>query len=376
MPEPSPHTIENLSQKLVPYLTQTRPSQNIIEKTQKAHNKIREQLNKRIVGMSDVIEQLMIALFSGNHALLVGVPGLAKTLLIKSLGQMLDMKFARIQFTPDLMPSDITGTEILAYNETTNTREFAFLPGPLFTNLVLADEINRTPPKTQSAMLEAMEEKTITAMGKKFTINPPFLVLATQNPIEQEGTYPLPVAQWDRFLLNILVDYPKFQEEHDIMRMSLSLEPAHIDVVLQRDEFLEIIHAVRHVFISSALMDYAVQFCRCTRPEYQDTPDFIKQYVAWGASPRAAQNWIIASKTRSLLYGREEVLLEDLVNTSYPVLRHRILLHYRAEAEGFSQDHIISRLLEALPTHTGHSLKIPHHQYARQMYLTTPVGRN
>lgn len=355
---------------------QAGPSQTMLDMAQTARQKIQEQLAKRIVGMSDIIEQLMIALFSGSHALLVGVPGLAKTLLIKSLGQMLDLKFTRIQFTPDLMPSDITGTEVLVYDETKNTREFTFLPGPLFGNLILADEINRTPPKTQAAMLEAMEEKTITALGQKFNLDPPFLVLATQNPIEQEGTYPLPVSQWDRFLLNILVDYPTFKEEHNIMRMSLSLEPAAIDVVLHRAEFLEIIRSVRKIVIVPTLLDYAVQFCRCTRPEYAETPEFIRQYVAWGASPRAAQNWIIAAKTRALLHGRPEVQLEDLVTTSYPILRHRILLHYRAEAEGLCQDHIVSKLLETLPTHTGHSLKIPHYQYARQMYLTTPMGRN
>ncbi len=345
------------------------PPDNIMALAVESYKKIVETLQKRIVGMSEVVEQLLLAIFSGHHALLVGVPGLAKTLLIRSIADLMVLKFTRIQFTPDLMPSDITGTEVLAYDEQSNTRQFTFLPGPLFANIILADEINRTPPKTQSALLEAMEEKTVTALGQKFSLELPFLVLATQNPIEQEGTYPLPIAQLDRFMFNILVDYPNAHDEHQIMRKSLRISDEPLEPIFQKDDFLQILYWGRKINISSHIRDYAVKLCRATRPQHPEAPNFIRNLVAWGVSPRATQYLILAAKTRAMLHGRKEVELEDIVEIVHPIFRHRILMHYRAEAENIGQDDIISLLLQEIPTPNGIEIKISHRKYAKHLYF-------
>ena len=316
-----------------------------LENLRTAHNKLKTELAKVIVGQDEVIEQLLLAILARGHCLLVGVPGLAKTLLISSLSEALELDFNRIQFTPDLMPSDITGTELLAIDPETGARNFRFAPGPVFTNVLLADEINRTPPKTQAALLESMVEKQVSAAGKRHPLPDPFFVLATQNPIEQEGTYPLPEAQLDRFLFMIRVDYPDIEEEREILRRTTGQVDATIDKVLGAAELLEIQEAVRSVPVADSILDYALALTRGTRVRGGTQLPFITQYVNWGAGPRASQALIVAAKARAALKGRDHVAIEDVKAVAHPVLRHRIVLNFSASAEGFTADDLIDRLL-------------------------------
>ena len=309
-----------------------------------AKDNILNQLRKRIIGQDEVIEQLLIALFSQGHCLLVGVPGLAKTLLISTFAQILELPFNRIQFTPDLMPSDIIGTDIIEEGEA-GKRAFRFINGPVFANIVLADEINRTPPKTQAALLQAMQEYQVTAGGRTYPLERPFFVLATQNPIEQEGTYPLPEAQLDRFMFHITLDYPdKTAEKEIVMTTTAAYEP-EIESVITGEEVLRIQQVVRKVPIAEAIVDYAVELNRQTRPA-SDALDFIQDWVQWGAGPRASQYLVLGAKARAILQGRYHVGYEDIKAVAVPVLRHRILTNFNAEADGITSLDIINRLLE------------------------------
>jgi MoxR-like ATPase len=320
-----------------------------VEKLQRGYQDMRTELGKVIVGQDAVIEELLIALFCRGHALLVGVPGLAKTLLISTLAKTLGLSFNRIQFTPDLMPSDITGTEVIEEDKTTGGRSMRFVRGPIFANVILADEINRTPPKTQAALLEAMQEHQVTAGGKQHRLPQPFFVLATQNPIEQEGTYPLPEAQLDRFMFNINVGYPSEDEEFQIVRMTT--QGQHIDLkhVLSGDEVMALQEIVRKVPVADHVIRYALQFTRLTRKTEGGCPDFVNDYVGWGAGPRASQYLILAGKARALLKGRYHVSTEDIRQVALPVLRHRIVTNFNAEAEGVKSDTIVKKLIEHIP---------------------------
>jgi MoxR-like ATPase len=306
---------------------------------------LRSEIGKVIVGQATVVEELLIALFSGGHCLLVGVPGLAKTLLISTVAQALDLKFSRIQFTPDLMPSDITGTEILEEDAATRKRSFRFIHGPIFGNVILADEINRTPPKTQAALLQAMQEKKVTAGGQTYALDLPFFVLATQNPIEQEGTYPLPEAQLDRFMFNVRVDYPSEEEEIRIVESTTSPATQEAKIVLHANDILETQALVRTVPVDSHVLRYAIRLVRATRDD--SIPD-VKQYVSWGAGPRAGQNLILGAKVRAVMNGRPIPSLEDIREIAHPVLRHRIVSNFNADADGVSTDDIVDMLLEGV----------------------------
>jgi MoxR-like ATPase len=307
------------------------------------------QLGKVIIGQDNVIEQLLIGLCSRGHCLLVGVPGLAKTLLVSSLAKILDLSFKRIQFTPDLMPADITGTDILQDDPDTHRRKFVFLPGPLFANMILADEINRTPPKTQAALLEAMQEHHVTAGGHTYSLPEPFFVLATQNPIEQEGTYPLPEAQLDRFMFQIAVSYPSRAEELAIMKQTTAGKPPQLERVLSAERIMRLQELVRQVIVADHVFQYAVDLVRATRPKEAGTPKFLPELVSWGAGPRASQYLILASKARALLQGRLHATTQDIKAVAYPVLRHRLITTFHADAEGITTDHIIERLLKEIP---------------------------
>ena len=320
-----------------------------IEKLKETYRIMREELSKRIVGQEAVLDQLIVSLFSGGHCLLVGVPGLAKTLMIRSLSELLNLSFNRIQFTPDLMPSDITGAEVLTEEKGEKDRAFKFLYGPIFANVVLADEINRTPPKTQAALMEAMEELQVTVAGKRYPLDSPFFVLATQNPIEQEGTYPLPAAQLDRFMFMVYVDYPTTDEEYEILRLTTTRYTAELHQLLTKEEILDLIGTVRKVRISDEVMEYATKFARLTRPKETDAPQFIREWLSWGAGPRAAQSLILGAKARAMLYGRFDVRFEDIHAIVHPVLRHRIIPNFHAEAEGVTSDDVIDMLTEYLP---------------------------
>jgi MoxR-like ATPase len=314
-----------------------------------AFRRITAELGKVIVGQQRVIEELLISLFARGHCLLVGVPGLAKTLMIRTLADSLSLNFSRIQFTPDLMPADITGTEVIQEDKSTGTREFRFLRGPIFANVLLADEINRTPPKTQAALLEAMQEHQITVGGKRHTLEQPFFVLATQNPIEQEGTYPLPEAQLDRFMFNIFVDYPDEEEELQIVRQTTSDVRVEITPTLNAEQIVALGHIVRKVPVADHIMRYALQFTRLTRREKGPVPSFIEDYVSWGAGPRASQFLVLGAKARAVLHGRYFVNSDDIRAVAFPVLRHRIMTNFNAEAEGVKPDDIIQRLIETIP---------------------------
>jgi len=320
-----------------------------VEKIGEARDSIVAELRKAIVGMDDVIDEMMIAIFAQGHCLLVGVPGLAKTLLVSSLAQTLSLSFKRIQFTPDLMPSDITGTELLQEDPETHVRKFKFLEGPVFTNLLLADEINRTPPKTQAALLEAMQEKRISSGGVDYKLDEPFFVLATQNPIEQEGTYPLPEAQLDRFLFNVLVNYPSHPEEIDIMRSVAGAGQPELEKVLDGSEIVEFQQLIRRIPVADHVFEYAAALVRATRPDEAEAPDFVKKFMAWGAGPRASLNLIIAGKARAALRGRCHVSIEDVRQLSLPIMRHRIIPNFAARSEGMTSDTLITRLLEEMP---------------------------
>ncbi len=311
------------------------------------HN-IREEISKTVVGQRDIVEQLLISLFSGGHCVLVGVPGLAKTLLIQTVAKTLNLTFSRIQFTPDLMPGDITGTEVIEDDKETGRKHFKFIKGPIFANIVLADEINRTPPKTQAALLEGMQEYSITASGRLFNLDRPFFVLATQNPIEQEGTYPLPEAQLDRFMFNLRLDYPSFDEEKQIVKQTTSTRKVQIDSILNKDQIIEFQKLVREVPVPDHILDKTVKLVTQTRPNTEQAPDFVDRYLSWGAGPRASQYLILGAKTRALASGRYNVELEDIEALAVPVLRHRIVTNYAAEAEGLSSTDIIGMLVKKL----------------------------
>jgi MoxR-like ATPase len=337
----------------------TLATEQSIEKLNKAFAQIREQMGKVIVGQDEVIEQLLISLFSRGHCLLEGVPGLAKTLMISTLARCLSMTFARIQFTPDLMPADITGTDVLQENRSTGQREFAFIPGPLFHNVILADEINRTPPKTQAALLEAMQERQVTIGQTRHLLSDPFFVLATQNPIEQEGTYPLPEAQQDRFMFKVFVKYPSFAEEKQIARQTTMLQSDDIQPVLNAAEILDLQKIVRQVPVTDHVVDYSLALVRQTRVNEPGAPDFINDWLSWGAGPRAVQFLLLGGKARALLKGRTHVSTGDIEALAAPVLRHRIVTNFSAESEGVTPDRVIQRLVEATPSKEGELTRDP-----------------
>ena len=319
-----------------------------------AHERIRSELSKVIVGQSEVIDQMLIALFAGGHCMLEGVPGLAKTLMISTLARCLNLTFNRIQFTPDLMPSDITGTEVIQEDRATGKREFKFLQGPIFANVILADEINRTPPKTQAALLEAMQERHVTAGGERHDLVLPFFILATQNPIEQEGTYPLPEAQQDRFLFKIYISYPSYDEEYAVADRTTGGVGESLKAILSGEDILKYQTIVRQIPAAPDVIRHALDLVRATRPDQEDSPPFVKQMVTWGAGPRAVQSLILGGKARAALAGRDHVSAQDVRALVHPVLRHRVVTNFSAEAEGYSSDRVIDDLLEAIQPHTTH----------------------
>lgn len=318
-----------------------------LERFAEAIAKVREQIRRVIVGQEHIVEQLLIALFARGHCLIIGVPGLAKTLLIRTLARALALKFSRIQFTPDLMPSDITGTEVLEENRATGEKHFRFVRGPIFANIVLADEINRTPPKTQAALLEAMQEYSVTAAGVTYRLEEPFFVLATQNPIEQEGTYPLPEAQLDRFMFTLWIDYPGFEEEVEIVRRTTVDWEPEVEPVLTAAEIIEYQHLVRRIPVADNVIEYAVRLVRATRPQNGALP-VVREYLRYGAGPRASQYLILGAKARAALYGRYTPSVEDVRAVSLPVLRHRMVLNFAAEAENITPAMVVERVLAAV----------------------------
>ena len=315
-----------------------------------AYQKMRQELARTIIGQNEVIEQLLICVLARGHGLLMGVPGLAKTTIVNCIAQVMSLEFNRIQFTPDLMPSDITGTDILQETDQPGRRAFVFVKGPVFANIVLADEINRTPPKTQSALLEAMQEHRVTVAGRMFPLPSPFFVLATQNPIEQEGTYPLPEAQLDRFMFFIHVDYPSQEEEGRIARETTGVAPLPLSKLIRAEEILTFQEVVQRVPVPDHIYNTAVELVRRTRPRSEQAPDFIKRWVTWGAGPRAVQYLIRGAKARAVLHGSYLARMEDLEAVAHPVLRHRILTNFQAQSEGIASSEIINRLLETLRT--------------------------
>ncbi|MCO6456021.1 MAG: MoxR family ATPase [Pirellulaceae bacterium] len=320
-----------------------------VHRCKQAYDQVRAELAKVIVGQEDVIEQVLIAMLSRGHALLEGVPGLAKTLLVSSLAESLHLTFKRIQFTPDLMPSDVTGTEVIQEDQHSRVRAFRFLPGPIFANLLLADEINRTPPKTQAAMLEAMQERHVSAGGRMHPLPAPFFVLATQNPLEQEGTYPLPEAQLDRFLLYIRVNYPSSREEWEIARRVTGGQQQPIEACMSGEEILEFQKLVARVPISDQVLGYAHQLVRATRPHGLEAPDFVHEYVAWGSGPRGLLTLVTAAKARAILHGRHHATAEDVQAMIKPALRHRIAGNYAAQAKGLTAEKLIEMLIDKVP---------------------------
>jgi MoxR-like ATPase len=317
----------------------------MVKSLNKAHQDILDEIHKVIIGQRRIVDELLIALLARGHCLLVGVPGLAKSLLISTVASVLNLKFSRIQFTPDLMPSDITGTEIIEEDKSTGLKAFKFVRGPVFANIVLADEINRTPPKTQSALLQAMQEHQVSAAGETHTLDEPFFVLATQNPIEQEGTYPLPEAQLDRFMFNLWVDYPEQSEEEEIVRSTTSAYRADLKQVLDAQQIIDFQNLVRRVPVADNVIQYAVKLVRTTRPSFKDAPVFIKEWIRWGAGPRASQYLILGAKTRAILNGRPAPDIEDVRAVAKRVLRHRLVLSFNAEAEGISSVDIIDKII-------------------------------
>jgi MoxR-like ATPase len=321
----------------------------VVERFHSELKRIDAQVRKVIVGQADVVEQVMMTLLAGGNSMITGVPGLAKTLLIATVAQVLHLNFKRIQFTPDLMPGDITGSEIIEEDRTTGKRERIFVKGPIFANIILADEINRTPPKTQSALLEAMQERSVTVEGKTYILEKPFFVLATQNPIELEGTYPLPEAQLDRFMFNIIIEYLSEDEEISVVDQTTTLRSIEFEKTIGGPEIIEYQKLVRKMPVAEPVTRYAVQLARTSRPSGTNPPDFIKQYVNYGASLRASQFLILGAKARALMNGRYNVSVEDVQKLCYPVFRHRILTNFHAESEGVTSDHIIKQLLEVVP---------------------------
>ena len=320
----------------------------LADRLKEAKNQILVELRKLIVGQDDVLDQVLLSLFVGGNSIITGVPGLAKTMIIHTVAQVLDLKFARIQFTPDLMPSDITGTDIIQEDPTTGRRELVFMPGPIFNNIVLADEINRTPPKTQSALLEAMQEHQVTIQGRTYNLEEPFYVFATQNPIELEGTYPLPEAQLDRFMFDIIIDYLPEDEELEVVRSTTAPQQLEFRPVVTGKDMVAFQKLVRRVPVSEPVMRYAVSLARISRPGQADAPDFVKKWVEYGASVRAAQYLVLGGKARALMQGRYHVSFEDIRGLAHPVFRHRILTNFHADSERVSSGQIIDKLLEAV----------------------------
>ena len=320
----------------------------LVEKLNEKVKEIKSEISKVIVGQHEIIDQLLISLLAKGHCLLVGVPGLAKTLLIKTLAEVMDLKFNRIQFTPDLMPSDITGTEILEEDQLSKKRDFKFIPGPVFANVILADEINRTPPKTQAALLEAMQEHKVTAAGVTYTLEEPFFVLATQNPIEQEGTYPLPEAQLDRFMFNLWLEYPSFEEEVKIVQSTTSGYSPKLNKIVSAEEIIKFQDLVRKVPVADNVIEFAVNSVNKTRPQNEKNSQIVNQMISWGAGPRASQYLILAAKTRSIMSGRFTPNIDDVKVNMVPVLRHRIITNFNAEAEGITSVDVINNLMKEL----------------------------
>ncbi|MFH0938114.1 MAG: MoxR family ATPase [Planctomycetota bacterium] len=318
----------------------------LIDTLRKGRETLQHEMSKVIVGQKEVVDQILTTLFCRGHALIVGVPGLAKTLMVRTLSQILEIDFSRIQFTPDLMPSDIVGTDVIEEDQQTRSRSFRFIKGPIFANLILADEINRTPPKTQAALLEAMEEHRVTAGGMTYTLPEPFFVLATQNPIEQEGTYPLPEAQLDRFMFEIRIDYPTKLEEVEIVRVTTALRDFELKPALSSLQALDIQKVVRKIPVSEAIIKYAVDLARMSRPQSDEAPEFVKQWVRWGAGPRAGQFLILAAKARAAIRGNFAASSSDVEAVALPTLRHRIVTNFHAESEGISPDKIVRQLLD------------------------------
>lgn len=330
-----------------------------LDRLRNANAQMKAELQKVIVGQDEVVDQLLLAILARGHCLLVGVPGLAKTLLISTLSKTLDLGFHRIQFTPDLMPSDITGTELLQIDPVTQERSFQFSPGPLFANVILADEINRTPPKTQAALLESMVEGQVSSGGKPRPLPQPFFVLATQNPIEQEGTYPLPEAQLDRFMFNIQVGYPSADEEREILKRTTGGQVSEPSTVINGEELLELQEAVRQIPIADHVLDYVLALVRGTRVRSDDPLPFLREWVSWGAGPRASQYIVLGAKAHAALNGRNHVAIEDVKAVVHPVLRHRIVTNFSAAAEGMTSDHIIDRILTEVDPGAGVGAGVP-----------------
>lgn len=351
-PDDPPITPSLISASMADEISETHsPSgedQQRAELIREAYQKIHDQVGRVVVGQRDVIEQLLIAIFARGHCLLEGVPGLAKTLMVNSLSQAMTLDFRRVQFTPDLMPADITGTDIIQEDPTTGHRALIFEKGPIFTQMLLADEINRTPPKTQAALLEAMQEHRVTIGGKTYPLDEPFFVLATQNPIEQEGTYPLPEAQRDRFLFLVTVDYPDHDQEREIIERTTSEFEAEIEPAIDGETILQCQKTIRRVPVPGHAMEFALRLVRSARPKAENVPTFVKELIDWGPGPRAGQQIILASKVRALLHGRYHVTVDDIEALAHPVLRHRIVPTFRAEAEGIAVDDLVDRLLEAV----------------------------
>lgn len=346
---------ESLLMSVVPSTVQPPTGQDDIAQLKRlrdAFDAMRGEIGRVVIGQDAVIEELLIAVFARGHCILVGVPGLAKTLLVSTLSRILSLSFKRIQFTPDLMPADITGTEIIQEDPVTRERKFVFLRGPLFANMILADEINRTPPKTQAALLEAMQEHRVTVGGQSHKLAEPFFVLATQNPIEQEGTYPLPEAQLDRFMFMVTVGYPSAAEELAIMKATTGGQSVKLNETLSGDEILALQDIVRRVPVGDHVFEYAMALARATRPNEPEAPDFVKNNISWGAGPRASQYLVLGAKARAALYGRNYATTEDVAAVALPVLRHRILTNFNAEAEGITADVIVKRLIEQTPKPT------------------------
>ena len=330
--------------------TETLPptDEQTVDQIIHGYDQIKTELGKTIVGQQEVIDEILISLFAGGHCLITGAPGLAKTLLVKSVAEIFDLKFSRVQFTPDLMPADITGTEVLS--ETDTGRQLRFVPGPVFANIILADEINRTPPKTQAALLEAMQEHQVTAAGQRHPLPRPFFVLATQNPIEMEGTYPLPEAQLDRFMFNVIIDYLPEDHEVTVVQQTTAERSKSIEPLFNSEDVLRFNDLVRKVPIAEDITRYAVRLAAASRPHQENTPDFINEWVGWGAGLRAAQFLVLGAKARTLIQGRSHVEIQDIKALAAPVLRHRVLVNYRAEAEGISTQKIIDQLLDHVST--------------------------
>ena len=321
----------------------------LAERLTAGRDRVLKELHKLIVGQDAVVEQVLLSLFAGGNSLVIGVPGLAKTLLIRTVAQVLDLEFSRIQFTPDLMPSDITGTDLVQEEPDTGQRRMVFMPGPVFANIILADEINRTPPKTQAALLEAMQEHRVTVQGRTYDLGAPFFVFATQNPIELEGTYPLPEAQLDRFMFNIIIEYSPENEELEIVRSTTAIQDHVFEHAITGQDIVAFQQLVRRVPVSDPVLRYAVRLVRTSRPTSPDAPEFVRQWLSYGASVRAAQYLILGAKARALLNGRYHATIDDVRALAHPVLRHRILKNFHAESEQITSDHLIDRLLEAVP---------------------------